>query len=299
MAFQSENTAVFQNVQYGKEAAIGAGGTCDKFLSTISIAPSPKIALSPFTKNGSIAVTAVAVGKDMSTFKVTADAICYEECDFILGSVMAKGAGGVYEIKSDEPNEPQTYAIQFGQDGNCRTFPGGIITGSTWTFSRDAVKVSADGMGGKMEAGTWNTGATSLSGFSTINPADCTLKLDDTTFGRGFNCEISITDRWVDVWILDGNDNFVNYCEKMPKLEVKTMLEVDDEYDAIVTDLRDDNPNKNIKLVATNGIKSLTFDMNCIVSGLEDFKDEQGTYATSVTWSMSPNSTYLCKATLV
>lgn len=234
----------------------------------------------------------------MTEAKIETSALCYQEVDWILGSVMAAPTGaGVYEIKATTANTPQFYTVQWGQSGACKTFAGGVVTGATFKFDRDKIDVSADMIGGQMTTGTYNTTAVATVGCIPILPSDVVVELDTVAMPRSFNLELAITNRFGDVWVQNGVDSYVTVVEKIPTITCKQTIEVNSQFDDILTELRADNSPRQLEILCSNGTQSLHFDMKVRVGGITEFKDEGGVYAVGIDWIVVYD-TYAIKATL-
>lgn len=303
MAFTAERTSVVQGIQIAKETTLGtaaSGGFVT--LNSISIKPSPSISTNPFTPNGTMWDTVAPVGKDMTNLKFESTPQ-YGELDWILGSLLCTGSGTttkVYNPKAKDVNTPQFYTIQSGASGNCEAVAGVVVTSATFSYTRDKFSISGDMIGQDMDFGaTWVAGATNASG-TVIEPKYTTVTLG-SKLTRCKSAEITISNRWKDVWVLDGSESsYVNVVETKPTGTAKLRVEADAAGKALIASVRAGNPQQNLVITMTNGTKVATMDVYLLITNVSDLSDDEGVYCFSLDCSIAYNATadYAVKATV-
>lgn len=302
MSFTPERTSVVQNIQIAKESTIGTPVTAGfKKLASISITPSPKISTSSFRPNGTMFSTLNPVGKDMSEGKFESTP-AYEELDWILGSVLCVSAsGGVYKPSAVATNTPQFYTIQSGQTGSCETYGSMVFTSATFTFNRDGVKIAGDMFGQAMSTDTgWASGATSESTITPILPKDTTITMAGSSIDP-FSAEVALSNRWGDVWLLDGTDSYANIVELVPQGTATLRMRMTTaEGKAQVAALRSDNATQELKITCSDGTNSFELAAKVQISEVTELSDEGGVYAVTIKYNIvwDESAQYAIKASV-
>ena len=267
------------------------------------------------------------INKEWTTW-TTEGAINYGDIAYFLAAVLQGGVSPsttdtsartwVFTPSLSNPDTLQTYSLQHGNDSYGWQANYMFMDALTLNFTRTEAKFSG---GGKAQLWTLSPSMGALAGVTTLNnvpvlPNQVSLYLD-TAFGSigttqytgDFSCEIALSDRWGEVWTLDGTKpSFAGIVEKKPKLSVKLEVNADSVSDAFTTQWRAD-ATKYLQIKATStqlagaatAYYSLIINIPLAVQKPGALKDSDGVYQAE--WELGsisdPTAGYFISATSV
>jgi hypothetical protein len=307
MAGMTERAFVTQGVQLGVEATPGDGAAADLLINSFTIEPGVKVDMARFRPTGQKLESIITPSKEWIECKVKGLA-SYSELQYLLAGVLgpnqvshpeADGAAELWKFKLNarDVDDVQTYSFEQGDSVNAHKFAYGLVTELDMTFSRSSCDVGGNLIAHALEDGITLTADPVSIEEAPLLPAEVDVYLDATHAGlgttkltRSFKADLKMGDKAGPVWTLNSAvDGFASHVEKAPKLELKLLVEADDEGMGILSEMRTGST-LFVRIQATSPTEAapgkpyqLKLDGSYKVSDVAPFSDEDGVYAIEYT----------------
>ena len=304
----TERSSLNQVVQVGVEITPGTNVATTKRFQSIGIEPSPTVELDQFRPSGQKFRSLATLNKEWVTAQI-AGKPTYTELIYVLSSLIDTGTvttpGGATLARnwqfipdSFDDDTPITYTVEHGSSFRADKFNYGIVTETSFTFSRSSVELSGSMMGQAIQDSITLTGSQTFLDLVPILPSEVSVYLDTTAAGLGgtqlsrvLSVEVGLSSRFAPVWVLDASESsFVAVIESEPDLSATMTMEADAEGMAQLTQMRagssaflriESTSTQEIDAATNNYL--LTMDLAMKVSDTAGFSDSDGIYA--VEWS--------------
>lgn len=303
-----DRASVFQTVNVGVEVTSGTAAVCAKKLTSMSIEPAIKSDVNMFRPSGMKYATMSAQGQEWVEAKVsgllTYSEIVYALSGILKPAVITTPATGVtarqwlFEPSSTLADAVKTFTVEQGDATYAHRFTFGLFDSLALKFDRKKVDLSGSMLGQALitSAVTMNPSPTTVP-LVPVMPKHITVSMSDTqatlaaapAMTRVVSGDWGLSGRFKPIWPLNAaQPSWDGYVEDAPKLTAKLLVEADSDGMDPLTHMRDGST-KWLRIKAVGDIIELalpyTFqiDMACKVSGVSDFKDQDGLFA--VEWS--------------
>jgi hypothetical protein len=314
----AERATVFQVVQIGVESTAGASVAANKKLTALSIEPSIQAEVNTFRPMGTKFQTLASLGKEWTSASLAGMAT-YTELVYPLSSVLdtatvtAYGTSPnhyyqwVFEPDADGADAPKTFTVQQGDATRAHQFSYLLVTDFSMTFTRDNVELAGTALGQQITDNISLTGSPTTIALEPVLPVDVCVYLDTTYGGLGgtkltrlMSATWSIANRYGPLWVLDcAEDSFVETVELEPQLTGTLLVEANSQGMGLLTKLRTGDAIW-LRHVATSseaintgpGVYKLQIDTKAFITGVSEFRDEDGVYAVEWTWTATPETNW-------
>lgn len=304
----AEVATLNQVVQIGVETTPGTGVAANKRLNSLSIEPAVQADINRFRPMGGKFPTVAALGREWVEARLSG-ALTYTEIVYPLSSVLRAATpvqispptGQAYRwtfTPAQAAEDPiKTFTVEHGSAARARKFVYGIVRDLGISITRERIELSGAMLGRQLQDGITMTASPTEIALVPVLPAQVDVYLDNTAAGigttkllRALAAELSITNRYALVWVLDSTQSsFVAHVEIEPAATLRLVLEADAQGMALLSAMR--NGDKRFVRVQATGPNietgnNYTFkvDMCGIVSEAGAFSDEDGVYA--VEWTL-------------
>jgi hypothetical protein len=306
----AERQTTTQKIAIGFETTPGTLVAATKYIQSYRVEPGVKLNFEQFTPVGYKAPTLINAGSEMTEAKISGKAT-YTEIETLLASVLCNPAVGsqigttgayptLFTPSASSPDVFKTLTIEQGDTVRGHRFGFGCVNSFGFKWDREKADIDGSMFGSKLDDGFTLTTLTSSDVYE-IQPvlgsqiavfADSTSGgLGTTKLTRALMGELSITDRYKPVWVVDSaQSSFVAVVEQVPKVELKLTLEADAAGMAFLTTARSSATKfLRVKAVGANiGVAAdytLQFDLAAKISAISEFKDADGLYAIEFTFT--------------
>lgn len=315
----AERATINQTVQIGVETTPGTPVAATKSLGSIGFGFGIKIDSNASRPTGQKYASQQIVGKEWAEAEIEGNP-GYEELQYVLSSVLSTptttpianggnaNAATLWKFDSNSRGDdtPKTFTIEQGSSTRAHRVSNAIVSELTMEFSRDEISLGGSVLAKAIEDGIVMT-STGVSGLKQVPilPAQLSLYLDDTSAAlgttkltRALSGEISISDRYGPLWVIDRAQNsFVNTIETEPDVSFKIKQMADAQAMANLTAMRG-GATKFLRLEAVGPLLfgttnyKFTMDLAGQVSDVDDFDDEDGVFAVEWTFGAVHDPTW-------
>lgn len=288
---------VFKGIQVGVEGTPGTPVAANKKLLAVSMVPSPQAETKSFKAMGNKYASFASLNKEWSSINIEG-VPTYNEIVYLLSGLLhyaapvQQGATTAYKwtfvSNTSAADVGKSFTIEQGDATSAWRVAGAKISGLTFNFSRNDVKVNGSGVGKTLETGiTITAGPTALSPVP-ILPSHLKFYMADTQAGlagataltNSFNMEWSLTDKFGLAWPVGQNPEAV---EGEPNSSGKITIATDTEGMGLITTLRN-AATKWFRIEATGALIStpyyqkFTIDFPAQIESVGDFTDLDNVY---------------------
>lgn len=307
-----ENQSLYQLTQVGVESTAGTGVTATKKMSALTIEPGIKAEVKTYRAAGYKYPTVASLGKEWTEAALSGP-LTYTEIIYPLSSLIAAvtptGAGTAktwtFTPTTTASDTRKTFTVEHGNSVRGLKFVYGLVTGMTLNFSRDECNLTGTMIGKALQDNQALSGSTTEVALLPVMPTQVQLYLADTAAGlagatamtRAFSGGFTLENTAGAVYPLNASSSFAAIVDTEPRASGRLMAAVDAEGMAPLTNLRAGST-KFMRIKATGDLISgadyntLTVDMACKVTNVQQFRDEQGVYAVEWEFTLAHDSTW-------
>lgn len=311
----AERTSVTQLVQIGPETTPGTLVPADTLLPSLQVATSIDGSWTKVNASGYKVPTNVAIGKEWTTAKVSAEPPTFDELPYLFCGLLKSVTPTIDDTaqvwnwvpSSTNPEQPKSFTIEQGDSVRAHRFTYGVLTELTFTGDRDKVSLDGQMIGQLFEDGiTLTAGATPVQQVPVL-PRDVTVYLDNagagigtTKLGRVLSWEYGIKDVNAPLWVVDATaDSWTALVNTPITGQFKVKLEADAEGMALLSAMRS-GARKFIRIECISSVLaggstpfSLTLDAaGQIATKPSEIGDQDGVYAIEFTFDMTHDGTW-------
>jgi len=304
-----ERASISQVVQIGVESTSGTAVAANKKLLATLIEPSIQTAVKMFRPLGGKYATVGAQSKEWAAAKVSGQMV-YTDVVYHLSSIMnyaapvQQGATAAYQwtFTPGQATEDtaKTYTVEMGSAARAHKMAYGIFDSWGYAFSRDEVSVKGSMLGQKITDGITLTSSPTEIALQPVLPTEISVYLDATAGGIGttklsrvFSGDYQLDSKVGAVWPVDAaQGSFAAHVETEPKAQLKLLVAADSVGMGLLTNMQaGDKRFIQIKAVGPIIASSYTWlfqhSICGIVSGVSEFKDQDGVYAIEWTFDQT------------
>lgn len=309
-----ENSAIARVVQLGPETTAGTAVAATKKLSSVDLAGKLEANVVSFSAAGSKYPTVHSLGKEWSSWKVSSEAPCFDEMQYLLCSLVKNVTPTVSDTSArtwtfaptpDAEDTRKTFTIEEGHSGasNAHKSSFGVITGLKLSIDRESTKLDGSGVARVMSSTTL-TGGTATLPTVPILARDWSVFLDPTSAGLGstrltrvLKVEVSFEDLTVPFWTVDQSQaSWAGIVEQAPKCSVQLTMEADSTsmaYQSLMQAgttryMRIRNTSTTTLAGAASVYYGMTIDVAGQISEAQDFGTDQELY--TIGWTFEPTT---------
>jgi hypothetical protein len=311
-----EVATVTRVVQVGVESTPGTSVAANKRLRSITLEPGIQTELNPLRATGGKFPIAAALGKEW----IEADIggyLTYTEIVYLLSSVLVSatptqispptGTAYRWTFTPSHTSEDsiKTFTVENGSSVRAMKWTYGLVSELGITFNRESIELGGTLLGQNLQDGITLTASPTLVDVVPVVPSQVSVYLDTTASGIGttqllrvLTAEFSISDRFSPVWTIDANkQSFAAHVETQLSATLDLTLEADAQGMALLSAMRNgDKRFIRIKAVGPNietgNDYTFQLDLCGLVTGVDNFSDEDGVYAIKWTFSATHDSTF-------
>lgn len=309
-----ERASISQVVQIGVESTAGTAVAANKKLLATQISPSIQTAVKLFRPLGGKYPTVGAQGKEWSQAAVQGQLV-YTDVVYHLASIMnyaapvQQGATTAYKWTFTPAQATEdtvkTYTIEMGSSVRAHKVAYGIF--DTWGYSinREDCMVKGSMLAQKLSDGITLTSSPTEIALQPVLAQEVSVYMDTTSGGLGttkmlrvFNIDFELASKVGAIWPIDSaQTSFAAHVELEPKAQLKLLVEADAVGMGLLTPLRaGDKRFIQIKAVGPIIASSYTWlfqhSICGIISGVSEFKDENGVYAIEWTFDVTYDASW-------
>lgn len=315
-----ERASISQVVQIGVETTPGTAVACNKRLLATQISPSIQTNVKMFRPLGGKYPTLGAQGKEWSQAAVEGQMV-YTDIVYHLSSIMnyaapvQQGATTAYKWTftpgQSAEDTIKTYSVEMGSSVRAHEMAYGIFDTWGYTITRDETSIKGSMIGTRISDGITLTATPTEIALQPVLPTEVSVYLDSTSGGLGttkltrpFQIDYELGAKVGPVWPIDSaQQSFAAHVELEPKAQMKLLLAADAAGMALLTNLRTGSK-VFIQVKAVGPIIASTYtwlfqhSLCGIVSGVSEFKDQDGVYAIEWTFDQVYDATW-AKSTVI
>lgn len=297
--------SVFQGIQIGVESTAGTPVAANKKLLSVTMKPSPQTETKPFEAMGSKYASFVTLNKEWSSIAIDG-APTYNEIVYLLSSLMhyaapvQQGATAAYKwtfvSNTAAADVGKTFTIEQGDADRAWRVAGARISGLTFDFGRNEIKVSGNGVGEQLETGITLTATPTTLTPVPMLPTQLKFYMEDTqaalagatALTNSFNLQWSLTDKFGLAWPV-GQDAIA--VEGKPNASAKLNIATDAAGIALIAKMRDSST-KWFRIEATGALiaspyyQKFTLDFPAQIEAMSDPGDTDNVY--TVEYGLKP-----------
>jgi hypothetical protein len=307
---------VYQGIQIGVESTPGTPVPANKKLLSVSMKPSPQTETSPFRAMGNKYASFVSLNKEWTSITIDGQPT-FNEIVYLLSGLMhyaapvQQGSTAAYKwtfvSNTSAADVGKSFTIEQGDADRAWRVAGARISGLTFDFGRNEIKVSGNGVGEQLETGITLTATPTALSPAPILPTMLKFYTADTqaglagasALGNSFSMQWSLTDKFGLAWPV-GQDAVA--VEGEPNASGKIVLATDAAGLGLIATLRAAST-KWFRIEATGGLiatsyyQKLTIDFPAQIESVGDPTDTDNVYTMEFglkpihdsTWGKSVN----------
>jgi len=307
---------VYQGIQIGVESTPGTPVPANKKLLSVSMKPSPQTETSPFRAMGNKYASFVSLNKEWTSITIDGQPT-FNEIVYLLSGLMhyaapvQQGSTAAYKwtfvSNTSAADVGKSFTIEQGDADRAWRVAGARISGLTFDFGRNEIKVSGNGVGEQLETDITLTATPTALSPAPILPTMLKFYTADTqaglagasALGNSFSMQWSLTDKFGLAWPV-GQDAVA--VEGEPNASGKIVLATDAAGLGLIATLRAAST-KWFRIEATGGLiatpyyQKLTIDFPAQIESVGDPTDTDNVYTIEyglkpihdATWAKSVN----------
>jgi hypothetical protein len=307
---------VYQGIQVGVESTAGTPVAANKKLLSVTMKPSPQTETSPFRAMGNKYASFVSLNKEWTSINIEGQPT-FNEIVYLLSGLMhyaapvKQSATAAYKwtfvSNTSAADVGKTFTIEQGDASRAWRVAGARVSGLTFDFGRNEVRVSGNGVGEQLETGITLTATPTALSPAPILPTMLKFYTADTqaglasasALGNSFSMQWSLTDKFGLAWPV-GQDAVA--VEGEPNASGKIVLATDAAGLGLIATLRAAST-KWFRIEATGGLiatsyyQKLTIDFPAQIESVGDPTDTDNVYTMEfglkpihdATWGKSVN----------
>lgn len=307
---------VYQGIQIGVESTPGTPVAANKKLLSVTMKPSPQTETSPFRAMGNKYASFVSLNKEWTSINIDGQPT-FNEIVYLLSGLMhyaspvQQGSTAAYKwtfvSNTSSADIGKSFTIEQGDADRAWRVAGARISGLTFDFGRNEVRVSGNGVGEQLETGITLTASPTALSPAPILPTMLKFYTADTqaglagasALGNSFSMQWSLTDKFGLAWPV-GQDAVA--VEGEPNASGKIVLATDTAGLGLIATLRAAST-KWFRIEATGGLiatpyyQKLTIDFPAQIEAVGDPSDTDNVYTVEyglkpihdATWGKSVN----------
>jgi len=288
---------VYQGIQIGVESTPGTPVPANKKLLSVSMKPSPQTETSPFRAMGNKYASFVSLNKEWTSITIDGQPT-FNEIVYLLSGLMhyaapvQQGSTAAYKwtfvSNTSAADVGKSFTIEQGDADRAWRVAGARISGLTFDFGRNEIKVSGNGVGEQLETGITLTATPTALSPAPILPTMLKFYTADTqaglagasALGNSFSMQWSLTDKFGLAWPV-GQDAVA--VEGEPNASGKIVLATDAAGLGLIATLRAAST-KWFRIEATGGLiatsyyQKLTIDFPAQIESVGDPTDTDNVY---------------------
>lgn len=209
--------SVFQGIQIGVETTAGTPVSANKKLLSVTLKPSPQTEANPFKVMGSKYPSFVTLNKEWSSIVIDG-APTFNEIVYLFSSLMhyaapvQQGNTDAYKwtfvSNTSAADAGKTFTIEQGDADRAWRVAGARVSGLTFDFGRNEIRVSGNGVAEQLETGVTLTASPTTLTPVPILPTMLKYYMEDTqaslsgatALTNSFNLQWSLTDKFGLAW---------------------------------------------------------------------------------------------------
>jgi len=209
--------SVYQGIQVGVETTAGTAVAANKKLLSVTMKPSPQAETKPFEAMGNKYASFVTLNKEWSSIAIDGSPT-FNEIVYLLSSLMhyaapvQQGATAAYKwtfvTNTSAADVGKTFTIEQGDADRAWRVAGARVSGLTFDFGRNEVRVSGNGVGEQLETGVTLTASPTALTPVPILPTMLKFYMEDsqaalagaTALTNSFSMQWSLTDKFGLAW---------------------------------------------------------------------------------------------------
>jgi len=310
----AERGSVLQGVQIGLEVTPGTNVPADKKLLGTSIETSIQATTKKFRPYGAKFNTISTLGKEWAEAKIEGP-LCYNDWTYLAASCVAYaapvqvGATAAY-TQTHTPSQTasdtvKTYSVETGGAVRAHEVSYGLVTSLGYTITREECMTKGTMMAQRIADGATMTATPTEIPLVPVLPTQVSIYMDTTAAGLGttkllrvFSFDFNLGDKSNPVWPVDAaQTSFAAHVDTAPSAEAKLLVEADSTGMGILTNLRAGSKvfvRVNAVGAVIEGSETYIWrhDVCLTVSGVSEFKDEEGVYAIEWTFEATHDATW-------
>lgn len=310
----AERSVLTQGVQIGVEVTSGTAVAASKKLLATSIEPGIKADFNTFRPSGGKFSTITTLGKEWSEAKIDGP-LMYTDVVYMLSGNVAyaapvqQGATAAY-LWTHTPGQSsedtiKTYTVEQGSAVRAHKAAYGLVNSWGYMINRGECKQKGTMLMQAITDGiTMTSTPTSIALVPVIPSQVCvyadadSADLGTTKLTRDFSVDWECNDRFGAVWPLDcALTGFAAHVETEPKATLKLLVEANSQGMGFLDGMRIGS--KTFIRIEATGDEIDTgedylfqHDVCAVVTGVSEFKDEQGVYAIEWEFTAEYDSTW-------
>ena len=307
---------VYQGIQVGVESTAGTPVAANKKLLSVTMKPSPQTETSPFRAMGNKYASFVSLNKEWTSINIEGQPT-FNEIVYLLSGLMhyaapaQQGVTAAYKwtfvSNTSAADVGKTFTIEQGDADRAWRVAGARVSGLTFDFGRNEIRVSGNGVGKQLETGITLTSTPTALSPVPILPTMLKFYMADTqaalagatALTNSFSMQWSLTDKFGLAWPV-GQDAVA--VEGEPNASGKIVLATDTAGLGLIATLRAAST-KWFRIEATGGLiatpyyQKLTIDFPAQIEAVGDPSDTDNVYTMEfglkpihdATWGKSVN----------
>lgn len=309
-----ERASISQVVQIGVETTSGTAVAANKKLNALQISPSIQTAVKMYRPLGGKYPTVGAQGKEWSQAGVQGPLV-YTDVVYPLSSIfnyaapVQQGATAAYKWTFTPgqaiEDTAKTFTVEMGSAARAHKMAYGIFDSWGYSVSRDEATQKGSMLGQRITDGITLTSSPTELALQPTLPTEFAVYLDTTSGGLGttkllrvFNVDYEVASKVGPVWPIDAaQTSFAAHVETEPKAQMKLLLAADAAGMGLLTTMRAGSKAfLQVKAVGPIIASSYTWlfqhSLCGVVTGVSEFKDQDGVYAIEWTFDQTYDATW-------
>lgn len=309
-----ERASVLQGVQLGVESTSGTGVSASKKLLGTSIQLGIQANTKNFRPYGGKFDTISTLGKEWVEGKIEGP-LCYNDWTYLAASGVAytapvQIAATAAYTQTHTPSQTaadtvKTYSVEEGGSVRAHEITYGLVTSLGYSINREEATVKGTMMAQRLTDGITMTTTPTEIALVPVLPTQVSVYMDTTSGGIGgtkllrvLNIDFDMSDKSGPVWPIDAaQTSWAAHVDMAPKAEFKLLMEADSVGMGLLTTLRASSK----VFVRVDAVGAVIEDVNtyiwrhdiCLtVTGVSEFKDEEGVYAIEWTFTATHDATW-------
>ncbi|MCE7982542.1 MAG: hypothetical protein DYG89_15230 [Caldilinea sp. CFX5] len=309
-----ERASISQVVQIGVEVTPGTAVAANRKLNATQISPSIQTAVKMYRPLGGKFATVGAQGKEWTQAGVEGQMV-YTDIVYPLSSILnyaapvQQGVTAAYKWtftpSQSAEDTAKTYSVEVGSAVRAHEMVYGIFDSWGYALSRDEIKVKGSMIGQRLIDGITLTASPTEIALQPVLPTEVSVYLDATAAGLGttkllrvFGYDYEIASKVGPVWAIDAaQTSWAAHVELEPKAQFKLLLAADAVGMGLLTQLRA-GTKRFIQVKAVGPVIAaphtwlFQHSLCGIVTGVSEFKDQDGVYAIEWTFDQVHDATW-------
>ena len=246
------NPEVYQRLQVGKQGTFGTAVAATRRMAALMGKVSPVVEVKKYRPAGSRLTSVVVLNKEHTQIDIEETPVTYNEIIYLLDSLLGTATPTstpyvrTYDVTRDAGGARQLFTVEHGNSARGRDIPDALVSGLSFTFSRDGASFTGQMIGNAMADDQALTAALPELDIIPVTAPQVGIKFAATQAGltaasltaEDYIVTLNFNNFSAATWPLNQSVGFAGHVDTVPEINGSVTRNVDAAGMALLSNLR-------------------------------------------------------------